>query len=548
MVLFSFYSSVHGVIRGLYIKDMGKVLHIATLFVATMLSVAAVAKLHDPIDELRNNSEYVALQHADRELAVKEDSVSMVISSTRERFRIYTDSLSNISAAPTSEDYNRFSDRIIELEQQVFDIRTMRGDIIARINALEQEWVLEQMNAPIEEVVEVDHTPEVVERPKYRNLVDNYCIKDVIGTEDYAELLEAQKEDEEMDALVLQYHNIYDRMATTVQHYLTTESEVEAEELYALFATLKDRADVLAEKIDGHWNHVLDTKYYAYGYVLERNHHYELLDSSSTDFTEMRRDCSREAGYYHTDALMHYALGRPTLRDFERDFARTMGLDSAADSIALLQRDNQSIEYRLEPILSPERRLFIDYEPIIIGRTNFYKDTNPIPELKVYERGTIYRIRLGEFRNKQPMTLFKGVQPLYITRSEKGNYVYYAGGFATRHDADEAQLFLKEKGFKSPEICRWLNGEMINISTADEDVDDIPLVGKRYMIKITADTLPEDVRALIAAEAARKSVSKEVDGFILGAFDSYDEASMLVTLLSESMSAPINIIEIELNE
>ena len=104
---------------------MRKSLHIATLFVSVMFSAVAIAKLQDPIDDLRNNSEYVELQHADRELALKEDSVSMVIASTRERFRVYSDSLSVVGATPTPEDLGVFSDRIIELEQQVFDIRTM---------------------------------------------------------------------------------------------------------------------------------------------------------------------------------------------------------------------------------------------------------------------------------------------------------------------------------------------------------------------------------------------------------------------------------------
>ena len=405
------------------------------------------------------------------------------------------------------------------------------------------------MNAPIEQESAENVVEEVVVKPIYRNLVDNYCIKDVLGDEDYAELLDAQREDMEMDALVAEYYDVYNRMKSTVQRYQTTDSEAEAEELYALFAKIKAEAGDLAEKIDRRWNHILDTKYYAYGYVLERNHHYDLLDASSSDFTEMRRNCSREAGYYETDALMHYALGRPTLRSFEYDFARTMELEEAADSIAMLQRDAHDVEYRLEPILSPERRLFIDYQPIVIGRTNFYKDTNPIPELKVYERGTIYRIRLGEFRSKQPMTLFKGVQPLYIVRNDKGNYVYYAGGFASRFDADEAQLFLKEKGFKAPEICRWQNGEMVNMSSIEENgAEELPLVGKRYMIKITAETLSEDVRAVIAAEAPRKSVTKEAGGFTIGTFDSSDEVVLLVSLLSDITTDHVDVIEIELNE
>jgi hypothetical protein len=149
------------------------------------------------------------------------------------------------------------------------------------------------------------------------------------------------------------------------------------------------------------------------------------------------------------------------------------------------------------------------------------------------------------------MTLFKGVQPLYITRNEEGNYLYYAGGFSSRREADEAQLFLKEKGFKSPEICRWQNGTMLNITTVERDNDGsvvVPVSGMRYMIKIVADTLSEELRTIISTEAPRQSVSKEADSFVLGTFDNRDEVEILVSHLAENTSATIEIIEIELNE
>lgn len=530
---------------------MKRVIYIATFLVTTTLSAVAITTAHDPIDELNTNPEYVELQQRERTLVAKEDSVSMIMTDVRNQFRIYADSLGNEGLTPTPEEFSAFSDRILELEQQIFDIRTMRGDIIARINELEQEWVLAQMNAPIEEeIIEEEPIVEPVELPLYRNLIDNHCIKDVLYAEDYTELCEAQREDAEMDSLVVEYMAIYDRMNSVAESYRTVDNEADAEVLFAEFTTLKADAEAQAEEIETRWNHILDTKYYAYGYLLERDHHYDLLDSSSAEFADMRRECSREAGYYATDALMHYALGRPTLRNFEYDFARTMGLEEAADSIATLQREPREINYRLEP-MSLERRLFIDFQPIAIGRTNFYRDTNPIPDLKVYERGTIYRILLGEFRSKQPMTLFKGVQPLYITRNEEGNYLYYAGGFSSRREADEAQLFLKEKGFKAPEICRWQNGAMLNITTVERDNDGsvaMPVTGMRYMIKITADALSDDLRAIISAEAPRQSVSKEADGFVLGTFDNRDEVEILVSHLAEHTSNEIEIIEIELNE
>ncbi len=536
---------------------MKKSIYAFLLLVASTFTVVAMAQLQEPENDIRQSPEYIALHETEKRLAFSEDSVRLVATDIRNQFKSYTDSLRNEGLEPTEEELSRYTDRILELEQEAFDLLTERGDIIARINAMDQEWVMSQMNSsqPIvdETLAQTDtlfqdsDLESVV--PASRNLVENICIKDALSGEDYAELLAAHTEDAEMDALIAEYTNIYNRMADTAEQYLATDSEAEAEELFKQYHTLVDLAESVANKIDSRWNHILDTKYFAYGYILERDHHYELLDSSSMEFTTMRRECAREAGYYASDAVMHYAMGRPTLRKFEYDFAKTMGLEMAADSIATVSREAQEVEYRFDPI-TLERRLFIDYQPITIGRTNFYRESNPIPELKVYERGVIYRILLGEFRNKQPMTLFKGVQPLYITRNDEGHYLYYAGGFATRLEADEAQLFLKEKGFKSPEICRWQDGTMTNLSATATDSDgdaEIPMVGKRYMVKIGVESIDDRLNTVLTTEAPGKRISKTSSGFTVGTFDSRDEAEMLKTTLTEGGETSVEVIEIELN-
>jgi hypothetical protein len=68
------------------------------------------------------------------------------------------------------------------------------------------------------------------------------------------------------------------------------------------------------------------------------------------------------------------------------------------------------------------------------------------------------------------------------------------------------------------------------------------------MIKLSTATLSDDVRAIIANEAPRQSVSKEANGFVLGMFDNRDEVELLSSLLSETTSTPVEIVEIELNE
>ena len=77
---------------------------------------------------------------------------------------------------------------------------------------------------------------------------------------------------------------------------------------------------------------------------------------------------------------------------------------------------------------------------------------------------------------------------------------------------------------------------------------DIPVSGTRYMIKIATESLSEELRAIIAAEAPRQSISKEAGGFTLGTFDSRDEVEILVSLLGENTTDQIEIIEIEINE
>lgn len=528
--------------------DMKKILYITLLTIASTFTLVAIAQLQEPGNGIESNAEYRELREADRRLSISEDSVEMVVAATREQFKLYVDSLHREGLQPSQEEFNRHNDRIWELEQEIFDIRTMRGDIISRINVLEQDWVISQMNSSTEEEPTTESVVEEV-IPACRNLVDNHIFKTSLSREDYAELLVAHAEDQEMEHLIAEYANIYAHMADTAEQYLASDNETEAEELFKQFQTLKQLAETVASKIDSRWNHILDTKYFAYGYILERERQYDLLDASSVEFTNMRRECSREAGYYASDAVMHYAKGRPTLRKFEHDFAQTMGLEIAADSIATVRNEAEEVAYNFEPI-TLERRLFIDYQPITIGRTNFYKDSNPIPALKVYERGVIYRILLGKFRNKQPMTLFKGVQPLYIERDKEGYYLYYAGGFATRLEADEAVLFLKEKGFKAPEICRWQNGAMVNLmqAVADDDASgDIPITGKHYMVKIGVEDLSEEVTTLLSTEAPDKRISKTSGGFTVGTFQSQEEADMLVTILSESSDAQIEVVEIELN-
>ena len=516
-----------------------------TLTLIFAISAFAIADSQEPdFPGLQGNERYMTLKETNTLLQQREDSIQNVIAKTREEFaqRNNTDSLTN-------EQIDIFTSQILNLEEQIFELRQQRGDVITELNNIEQEYILAHMFAPAPETETTEESIEetIVAPVEQRMLIHNDIFRRSLTDEDYAELESAQREDEQMAALCNDFQSLYTKFENTTRDYMETTSESVADSLFSVYHSLKREIAILNDAIDSQWAHIIDTKYYAYGYILEKGFRYDLLDNSSEQFSEMQQRCAEKDGLYVSDAIMHYAIGHPTLLDFEIAVAEDLGLQQAADSLHSAKRDFVAPNYRQE-MVELERRLFIDYEPIIIGRTNYYTNSNPVPPLKVYERGTIYRILLGKFRSKQPMTLFKGVQPLFIT-TEEDLYCYYAGGYATLKEAEEAQLFLREKGFKKPEICRWRDGEMINIDTLEEEDTDntTPLVGSRYIVMLECDTIDEALRQTITAISPDKVISRRGAQFAIGTFTDYAEATALLTALSEQHpDVSATIVELDL--
>lgn len=531
------------------------------LTVALPLTADALHSSQKPtIGDLANDPNYMTLVREREVLQGRSDSISSAIAQTRHQFVSMIERGRSDSTLIINHD--SFSRQILSLEQQVFALRTQIGALSNSINNMEREWVMRHFEQgfaeEIEEEVKTDamqadsiatNDIDIVEtEPTYANLIDNRCFRELLSEADYAELRRAHNEEIEMVELGNDYCAIYGKMRGAAEEYMAATDEVVADSILTSYYDLRQRADSLNNVIHSQWNHILDAKYYAYGYIMEMQHNYDLLDSSAEEFNTMQQQCSANDGIYDSDALMHYVVGHPTLTKYEIEIAEALGLSQSRDSIITARDNMAAIEYRHLPI-TVERRLFLDYSPITIGRTNHYNDKNPVPEVKVYERGTIYRILLGTFRSKQPMTLFKGVQPLYIAKNDEGKYCYYAGGFATRAEADEAQLFLRDKGFKAPEICVWIDGEMTNLSVASDDDIGIqtPITGMRYTINIETEQLDESLRELIDSIAAGKSLSRANGKFIIGTFTSSSEADVIVSVLSESYpELNISIGEIEL--
>ncbi|MBR4952378.1 MAG: hypothetical protein IKY56_05225 [Alistipes sp.] len=489
-------------------------------------SAFALGRSDNPgMKELANNSEYVALIDKSNQLSNKADSINNLLSERR----LLLHSNSGI-------DRDTLRTEIILLEQLAHDISVEQGNVARRIGDIEQALIMDkilsqQKHVVVGEVLDdsIDDSPSTTTSAY---LIDNECFKINLSEEDYAELQKAQSEESEMLKLVEEYQGAYARILEVAESYANADRASVALPLYEEYKTLNTKLGELNTKMHNTWNHILDTKYFAMSFILEKSHRYDILDRASTNYQTMQHTCAEKDGQYSSDALMRYAIGRSTLLSYEIEFARDMRLKPAQDSLRGVL-DKYSQPYYSHKTIKLEQREFMDYAPVKIGRTNFYDESNPLPELQVFEHGTIYRIRLGRYRTKQTMTLFKGVQPMSIERDKENMYCYYAGGYAKESEAREALQFIKDKGIKNPELCCWKDGKMTIITVNKPEVKKVESK-TRYLVEINIAAVDSSMHQIINKEAPGKRITKSGKIFIVGMFTERGEADALITALIEA--------------
>lgn len=501
---------------------------VTMLLLGTLLSVStfAVALNDNPnMQELSENSEYTALMEQNRGLSSQADSINRLL--TERRLALHNNTDGNLEMLRAE---------IISLEQQAHDISIEQGAVARRIGIIEQNIIMDkilsqQQHVVVGEVLD-DSIDDSTTTTAVANLIDNECFKRDLSAADYAELQKAQREESEMLTYADEYLKTYNRLVEVADGYAKADRASVATPLYEEYETLSAKLKELDADMHKMWNHILDTKYFAMSYILEKAHRYDILDRASANYQAMQQTCAERDGQYSSDALMRYAIGRNTLLSYEIEFARDMRLKPAQDSLRHVKERYVQPYYSNKTIMV-EYREFMDYAPIKIGRTNFYDDSNPLPELQIFEKGTIYRILLGKFRTKQTMTLFKGVQPMSIYRDSDGMYCYYAGGYANESEARDAQQFLKDKGFKNPELYCWEDGQM-RLVAAKAKTQESVASNVRYMVVIKATSLDSNIRQIINREAPGKIVSRSGGNYAVGMFTERGEADSLLTSLSDA--------------
>ena len=474
-------------------------------FLAVGVLHAQQPKVEARIAGLEGNAEYMSLLREDAQLQQREDSIVNAVERMRQRLR---------------EDPSRrqeFSQEILQLESRIFEIRNAKGRLIDRINTIEQEWVLANLNGVAQQPVgpvAADPAAAVPDSLKVRNLVDNLYFREHLPAEDYAALRNAQQLEMRAVDYVNRYFANYGTLSELAESYAAVQTEAEAIEIYERYKALEGMNRVLADSLAATWNYIFDNKNYAYGYLLDKMGKEDILAREEETLSEAARQLSALQGQTASEAVADYLLRKRVMVDYEASVAGVLALDAARDSLKGVAAQLEAIDYRL-PRVDVAERYFLDYDSVAFSSTPKYSYQHPIPECKVYANGTIYRILLGTYNTKRAAATFRGAYPLFYLVNDAGKWCYYTGGFATLDEAEAAQALLKKRGFVRPEIVVWTDGAYRNLSL---EPDSQKLL---YRVEITGtDALSDEVKQVIAATAEGYELSRVGQQlFIVGSFD-----------------------------
>lgn len=490
-------------------------MRLPNLFVTLSFVLAASAasaqdlRVEPRIAGLEQNEEYMSLLKEDTLLQMREDSIAAVIVRARQSLR--EDAANRV----------RYAEQIMQGENQIFELRTAKGRVIDRINTIEQEWVLHHMDA-VTTSSSAQHRPtsQLPDSLQRRNLVQNRPFREYLAMPDYSALQSAQRREMQAVDLVNRYMANYLTLGELSAAYATVATEAEALDLEERFRTLEQLNDKLSDSLAGSWNYIYDNKSYAYDYLMEALGKEALLDRQAERYSTAMREIVALEGETASDALVDYFVRKRALVEYETDVAKELSLQAAVDSLQGVTAQLATIDFKV-PRVGFEQRYFLQYDSIRFVSKPHYTTANPIPETTIYDHGTIYRILVGTFSAKRPVSIFRGTVPLSYVVTDEGKWRYFAGGFATQEEAEAAQALLKKRGFTKPQVTVWVDGLYRNL--AEEPTPSATSSGCRIEIH-GLDALPEGVREIISTVEGVELSKVGATLFVVGTFADKAEA------------------------
>lgn len=410
--------------------------------------------------------------------------------------------------------------------------KDIKEALIAYDNAQKENKVVRKEQPVVEEKREA-YTPDKA-RMK-RDLVANDYFAERLNPTDYKTLYDAQKREVKIKDIVERYFAKYGELLALQRRYMEVPTREEADEQAKLFIAKRAEMTSLEEEMTSMWSSLYFNKIYAYDLLMEREENTSMLDFSAEAAARAEREVNDNTDLYESNALVGYYARKKALTEYELQIASTLSLTTSRDSLRLVASELKNRDYRLSK-LSLQRRSFIKYEDIKVKTPTIYNSKNPVPQTKIYDYGTIYRIRIGLFSKRPNLSALRGVMPLsYTTAYNKGLYAYFVGGFRTEQEAKEGAAYLKKLGFREPIIAVWVDGDYY------PTLEDMRRSESQYNIEISGvATLTDEMKAKILSHKSDCTISRIGSNFVVGTFEGKSSAEAVASDL-RAMSGDVNV-------
>lgn len=501
------------------LKNIFQIL-IATLFFTTLFATGREVKPR--VAGLEGNQEYMSLLVEEHKLLVKEDSIVSVVAEMRERYR------QNVA------EREHFREEIVRLENEVFDVRNSAGIIASKINRIEQEYILANLdNEPIDGALGGDDREELgTKADTLANLIYNNFFKQNLPLMDYDALLTSQLFESKCRTLTEDYMKRYGELASLFTAYQEADNQEQADSIMELYRHCEELGFVIEDRLTESWDYVVDNKLYCYNYLFDRLNmmeqlsHFEQKLNEATDAEAQLRKVSQ------SPVIAAYPVQKQLIFDYEKELAQLLEVAPALDSLQKAERAFAKMTFEA-PLLEMRERLFIDYGEVEVHSPSIYNSSNPIPECEVYERGVIYRLLVGTYWSKQSIATFRGVAPVGYIRGEDKRFRYYIGGFETLTEAKEGLEKLKERGFRSPKIVVWDYGVYSEFDDEGELQSDSD---KLYRVEIgkAGEDLSVEVKEALERVAENKDILRVGDQFFVTPFEAPSQAEAVAEVVRQT--------------
>lgn len=499
---------------------MWKRLYTALVLTFCAAHLSITAQVRPRVDGLEVDTTYMSLLAEEMKLRSREDSLVKAVASLREKLR--TDR-NNIQAN---------SQGILKLEGEIFDVRNNIGRIASQTSAIEQDFILKNLGGGNDQTINQNPGLQQNTGNISAYLTANPFFKQNMPPEDYAALTLAGEKEKPLASYIRIFGINYNLLSKIADEYARTDSIVLADSLWSNYVEQKRLLSAISDSVATISDYIWDTKSYSYNLLLDKLNKAQLIEEFGNKSSQARSAEAQLGDKSEAPPVSAYPIRKRLTLDYETTLARLLGLDKALDSLGRVQAQLDTLIAEYPPIIL-EEKLFIDYEPITIHSPARYNAANPIPDLVIYEKGTIYRILLGSFVRAQPVSIFRGAYPLGLWRSEDGRYNYYAGGFATQEEAEAALEQMKKAGFKAPKIALWDYGDYSlpdetqlsqNRQTAGAALLRIEITGAK-------GDLNDAVKDAIREAAPGKDIIRMGDRFTVGTFSGEGEAERVASAI-----------------